>query len=575
MFEEVDSLGVSQGQGRGFAQVFDSTYNPVFKEETARLIKQDKETKNDINKDLLGIDSGVWFRDQPLVQEKILDLQKYAQDNYKSIGKGNTAEALEYKKKITDIKAFVTQSKLAEQQTTKFLYALESGGDKWDEESRQFINDFVSKPGEMDITQLQLVPAFNALEHVGKLKNIVKDITTETSLNPGFKDKNNNIVYQKFVNTIESKVENQARDLWNNLSKSGKEHYDNDVNKYIETAKNFARESASQTVKTPYVDQKTKQQQKLDIIINNNSEEDISIPIGEQGSNKKVFQKGKSVAVHEVAGNFNEVINLTSEEIRNMRGIPVSVFGKFQGKEAEDGTKIITDDYLDVDFWDYGDQAAFAFKPKKVKSMARFTPELDSDGNPIDKVNFRKNKNGEIEVNANTVKGGKKWIPIENISIDKNDIKNGSFRGVKLNDNNSSWEPYLIGKFNKKLGDKQTNFDVAIPYNEYKNSVGADPRAGSEIKNFEAVVNEKDSEVLQRKSFSRGKELSGIKSDDNKKILIDKVKRKDGTSYQKVQRTEYLLQNHSEQDIEDYEKYLNDPKKDPNKTITFFEFIKL
>ena len=100
MFEEADSLGVSQGQGRGFAQVFDSTYNPVFKEETARLIKEDKEGKKAIDKQLESIDSGVWFRDQPLVQEKILELQKYAQDNPRNIIKGNTNEALEYQKKL-------------------------------------------------------------------------------------------------------------------------------------------------------------------------------------------------------------------------------------------------------------------------------------------------------------------------------------------------------------------------------------------------------------------------------------------------------------------------------------------
>lgn len=552
MFEEADSLGVSQGQGRGFAQVFDSTYNPVFKEETARLIKEDKEGKKAIDKQLESIDSGVWFRDQPLVQEKILELQKYAQDNPRNIIKGNTNEALEYKKKITDLKAFVYNSKLAEQQTAKYLFALEQGGDKWDqEESRKTIQQFVESPGNYDFSKFQLIPAFNAIDHTNKLKNIVKGITTETSLTPGFKDLNNNTIYQKFINTVDSKIEDEAKNLWNNLSKSGKEHYDNDVNRYIQSAKNFARESASQTVKTPYVDPKQKQQQKLDIIINNNSEEDISIPYGEEGSKNKIFRKGKSVAVHEVAGNFNETVNLRPSEIKGMRGIPIGVFGIYQGRDGN-----ISDDYFEGDFWtQVGDQAALTFKPKKVRSMARFTPQLDSQGNPLDTKNFRKNKDGEIEVFASTASGGKKWIPIENISIDKNDIKNGSFRGVKLNDDNASWEPYLIGNYKKKLGDKQTNFDIAIPYNEYKGFVGADPKSGNEIKNFEAVVNEKDSEVLQKKTFTRGKEIAGIKGEDRKKASDEVVsKTKEGNRF--LKRDEYINKNYDKATLDVYDKYL-------------------
>lgn len=566
MFEEADSLGVSQGQGRGFAQVFDSTYNPVFKEETARLIEKDKAGKKEIDRQLESIDGAVWFRDQPLVQEKIFDLQKYAQDNYRSIGRGNTNEALEYKKKIIDIKAVVTQSKLAEQETTKLLYELNKNENKYDRnKSKESLESFLAAPGNFDISQLQLFANFDAMKHQKDLASLVGKITQDTQLLPGFKDLNNNAIYRKFENTIDSEIERNARSLWLDLPESGREHYNNDLNKYIDIAKSYAKESKSQIVKTPYVDPNQKQQQKFDLKINNVVEDDISVPYGEEGSPNKIFQKGRSLAVQEVAGNFTENVPLNSGELKKMRAIPLTVFGVWKGTNGK-----IVDDFFEGEFWDKGDFGNKDFEPKKVKSMAVLRPELDSEGNPIDKVNFRKNKSGEIEMNAETTGGKKRWIPIENISISANDIKKGKFRGVKLTDDNSLWQPYIVGKFNKELSDNQTNFDVAIPYNEYKGFVGANPKGGNDIKNFEAVINEKNPEVLQEKTFSRGSEIAGIKPQEDK-IFLDKLK--DGTM--KLKRDKSLLENYNIEDIDAYDKYLKDLGKNPKKTITFKEFIKL
>jgi len=114
MFEEADSLGVSQGQGRGFAQVFDSTYNPVFKEETARLIEKDKAGKKEIDKDISGLDATVWKKAQPALQEKMKELYSYTMQNHRNITKGNTPEKLEYQKLISDIQLFTKEQKLQE-----------------------------------------------------------------------------------------------------------------------------------------------------------------------------------------------------------------------------------------------------------------------------------------------------------------------------------------------------------------------------------------------------------------------------------------------------------------------------
>ena len=250
MFEEADSLGVSQGQGRGFAQVFDSTYNPVFKEETARLIEKDKAGKKEIDRQLESIDGAVWFRDEQLVKDKLGELYQYVQDNNRNILRGNTNEAIEYKKKINDVKSIITQSKLAEQETTKLLYELNKNENKYDRnKSKESLESFLAAPGNFDISQLQLFANFDAMKHQKDLASLVGKITQDTQLLPGFKDLNDNTIYRKFENTIDSEIERNARSLWLDLPESGREHYNNDLNKYIDIAKSYAKESKSQIVK--------------------------------------------------------------------------------------------------------------------------------------------------------------------------------------------------------------------------------------------------------------------------------------------------------------------------------------
>lgn len=502
MFEEADSLGVSQGQGRGFAQVFDSTYNPVFKEETARLIKEDKEGKKAIDKQLESIDSGVWFRDQPLVQEKILELQKYAQDNPRNIIKGNTNEALEYKKKITDLKALVYNAKLAEQQTSKYLFALEQGGEKWDqEESRKTIQQFVESPGDYDFSKFQLIPSFSMAKYekqfmqpeVGKLINTI----TQSSK----KDELGNYNYDQVEKTSKDAMDNWANRMWNDGNSKMKQTYGS-LDQFKQAVYDYGNLELKKTVKTPYVDPKQKQQDKLDFTITKKRQGDLSVPYGEEGSNNKIFRKGKYIALNEVAGNFKETIPATSIDLKNRKAIPISVFGKWKGTDGK-----IADDYFEGDFWEQGDQGSFNFTPKLVRTLPVFRPQLDSKGNPIDTKNFRKNANGEIEILAETKDNKKRWIPVDNISLDENDVKSGKFRGIDLSDNNVKWEQFVIGNYGKELGDNQKNFDVAMPFDEYKGFVTANANASQELTNFIEVINNKDSEVLTPHSYTKGKEM--------------------------------------------------------------------
>jgi hypothetical protein len=568
MFEEVDSLGVSQGQGRGFAQVFDSTYNPVFKEEGNRLLAEQKEGKKEINKQLESIDGSVWFRDADLVKTELGNLYQYVQDNNRNILKGNTTEAIEYKKKINDIKTIVANAKLAEKETTRLLFELNQNKNKYDiEKSDESIQAFIDKPGDFDISQLQLIPSFSMASYEKKfmqpeVNKLISTITQSSS-----KDKFGNYNYDQVEKTSKQSMDNWAERMWNDGNDQLKESYKT-LDKFREAVYDYGNLELKKNVKTPYIDPNQKTQQKFDLKINNVVEDDVSVPFGKQGGKEKIFQKSRSIAVQETAGNFTENIPLSSGELKKMRAIPLTVFGKWQGTEGK-----IADDYFEGEFWEQGDQGNKDFEPKKVKSMAVLRPKLDSKGNPIDKANFRKNAFGEIEMNAETTGGEKRWIPIENISISANDVKKGKFRGITLNDENSSWEPYIVGNFKKELGDKQSSFDVAIPYYEYKGFVGANPKGGNDIKNFEAVINEKDPEVLKEKTFSRGSEIAGIKSTgkDNDSIFLEKLK--DGTL--RLKRDKSILENYDTEDMDAYDKYLKQLGSNPKKTITFKEFIKL
>ena len=551
MFEEVDSLGVSQGQGRGFAQVFDSTYNPVFKEETARLIKEDKEGKAKIEKDISGLDATVWKKAQPALREKMDDLYSYTMQNHRNINKGNTPEKLEYQKKISDIQLFTKEQKLQEDLWIKQFnnVALKKG--VYAPEALDILQNYFDDPNLNDPRYIAELPlSFDPINH--KLKVVapmVQKIVESYTLNPGFKDNQGNIIYDKVWETAGPEIEKQMKDNWKALPDSAKSFFETEEN-YISLANSFREVGAQRNVKQPYVDPNQKAQEKLNLIVTDMVEDTVSIPIGSDDTTKKAFTQGKVPAIQQMPGNFTTNINFPPTEMKKLNAKPLSVFGIYQAKDG----KVKSDSY-DTDFWTKGveDQGASEFEPKLVKSYAVFTPKLDSKGNPVDTKNFKK-ENGELYLLAD----GKRWIPVNNILLDKENIKNNKFRGVSLGDENVSWVPHIVGTYGKKLSDDQTNFDVAIPYDEgYKNYVGAN-KGGQDIKNFEAVVNEKDPTILQIKSYSKGTGGKGVQQPTQTKKAPDSTQKQ--TKIKPMTRDEFNAFAKSKGKVatdDDYKKYLN------------------
>ena len=495
MFEEADSLGVSQGQGRGFAQVFDSTYNPVFKEETARLIKEDKEGKAKIEKDISGLDATVWKKAQPALREKMDDLYSYTMQNHRNINKGNTPEKLEYQKKISDIQLFTKEQKLQEDLWIKqFQKVAQDQKGTYEPEALDILQKYFDDPNLNDPRYIAELPlSFNALEHTGKLKNIVKDITTQTSLIPGFKDLNNNTIYQKFVKTVDSKIEDEAKNLWNNLSKSGKEHYDNDVNRYIQSAKNFARESASQTVKTPPSESLSKQAEQMKYIVKPNESIRISQKVGSEEGDKVGFIDDNTTSLYSVGFNASDEANLDPTQFRDLKGIVVSLGKAYQasgdktkGYDVSQGLSIEDS----KDFWKKLSGGAVPFKSEQINVV------------PVFKVKTIQDEKGRT-------------IDVSNTILSDEHIKSGMFRGNKLTDDMVEFVPYVFGVYNKEVKKgKQENFIAGLPYDKYRDYMQTKSETRKQLLSFEEQMQDED--VLRVRSFTEGREQLGVKPNDNK-----------------------------------------------------------
>lgn len=493
MFEEADSLGVSQGQGRGFAQVFDSTYNPVFKEETARLIKEDKEGKKAIDKQLESIDSGVWFRDQPLVQEKILELQKYAQDNPRNIIKGNTNEALEYKKKITDLKALVYNAKLAEQQTSKYLFALKEGGDKWDqEESRKTIQQFVESPGNYDFSKFQLVPSFSMAKYEKQFMQPEVSKLINTITQSSKKDEFGNYNYDQVEKTSKDAMDNWANRMWNDSNSKMKQTYGS-LDEFKQAVYDYGNLELKKNVKTPPSESLSKQAEQMKYIVKPNESIRISQKVGSEKGDKVGFIDDNTTSLYSVGFNASDEADLDPTQFRDLKGIVVSLGKAYQasgdktkGYDVSQGLSVEDS----KDFWKKLSGGAAPFKSKQVNVV------------PVFKVKTIQDEKGRT-------------IDVSNTILSDEHIKSGMFRGNKLNDDIVEFVPYVFGVYNKEVKKgKQENFVAGLPYDKYRDYMQTKPETRKQLLSFEEQMQDED--VLRVKSFTEGREQLGVKPNDNK-----------------------------------------------------------
>lgn len=544
MFEEADSLGVSQGQGRGFAQVFDSTYNPVFKEETARLIEKDKAGKKEIDRQLESIDGAVWFRDEQLVQEKIFDLQKYAQDNYRSIGRGNTNEALEYKKKITDIKTVVTQAKLAEQQVAKYLFALESGGEKWDEdESKKSIQAFIDAPGNMDFSKLQLVPSFSMATYEKKfmqpqVSNLINTITQSAK-----KDEFGNYNYDQVEKTSRQAMDNYANRMWSEGNQKMKSTYGS-LEEFKQAVYDYGNSEIKKTVKEPFKPSQADIINQVPYEIKPNQQFDFSQKVG-SGENVYGFTDDKTTSLYGTTFNVTEPAEFQPNFLKKKGGVIIGLRGAFQAKKDDKGEYSLSDEGFELDDKDnifdklFKDQGSAQFKANSIQNLPVF-------------------KTGTT-VTFTDKKGKKRTVDLSNTVVSDDMLKKGEFRGLKLSDKNVSYEPMVIGDYYQEVYEgKQSNVSVGIPYSEFR---GYQQSKNTPIKEMLRLENQAESQDLLRSySYTEGLKRKGGEATQPQQTKKAPDNTQKQTKIKPMTRDEFNSFAKSKGKVatdDDYKKYLN------------------
>jgi len=499
-FMQGDSLGLSQGQGRGLAQVFDSTYNPVFKEDLIRNIKSDKEDKKAINSQLAEISKNtVWSRDQPLLQEKMNDLYSFTQNNYRNIAKGNSQEALEYKQKIMDVANFAKASKVAENYFVKLSTTFSSDSSKFDEdETKNLLSGFYTEPGNFNIDQLQLIPKLDKTTHLGKMSGLVQKLKMDIETQPGYKDANGNTIYTKVEETIQENIDALAEESFRDDKRIQKAF--GSLENYKEKLRPFGKYDKSQVIKgepggSGFKVDEFKPEIKEDV------EYDFSTPVGADAGDGKVktaYTPDKTLFRKRAGGNFTINEKIPPSKMLSIGAIPINVKGNYQAKVFEkDGEKkySVSDSYHKGNLFEAKSQTAVGFQPQAIVSAPVFLVDEITDP-----------------------KTGRK-IRTKNIVLSKEDIKKGEFRGVKLTDDIVGYKPYLEGIYDLEVGAKQKNVSVLVPYESVRELMENKHSFMKELSIFEEAVKKQGSDLLENVSFTTGsKRKTGVTNKTNIRI---------------------------------------------------------
>ena len=514
-----DSLGLSQGQGRGLAQVFDSTYNPVFKEEAMRNINQQKQEKKEINSQLAEISKNtVWSRDQPLLQEKMNDLYSFTQNNYRNIAKGNSQEALEYKQKIMDVANFAKASKVAEDYFVKLSTTFSSDSSKFDEdETKKLLSGFYAEPGNFNIDQLQLIPAFNAERFNKAVSSNVKALTQKYTYDTGKKDANGNTIYNVDIETVEENIPALAETYWS----------DSRVQKQFETKENlvehmkiFTRNQRNQIVKGEPGKTQEQRDEEFDFTITPVSNRQFSQKVG--GGGKIGFTPDKTVSLDEIPFNVTMTEPISTARMKELGAIPFNVSKAYQVKK-------------DGDEWDMGvayegenifDKSgeAVLFKPSSVLSIPVFKDSI-LEGTHTVKVDGKSTTIKDGKVTVTRPNGKTEVIDLKGITLSDNMIKDGKFKGISLSDDLVEFKPFTLGVYEMELGYGQKNFEVLIPFDNFRQLLQATQSNRKQLDFIEKKA--ADSGALESKSYSEYKRRTGVTNKTNIRIpTFEQVKQR-------------------------------------------------
>jgi len=516
-FMQGDSLGLSQGQGRGLAQVFDSTYNPVFKEELIRNIKSDKEAKKAINSQLAKIsENTVWSRDQPLLQEKMNDLYSFTQNNYRNIAKGNSQEALEYNQKIMDVANFAKASKVAENYFVKLSTTFSSDSSKFDEdETKNLLSGFYTEPGNFNIDQLQLIPKLDKTTHLGKMSGLVQKLKMDIETQPGYKDANGNTIYTKVEETVQENIDALAEESFRDDKRIQKAF--GSLENYKASLRPFGKYDKSQVIKGEPGKTQEQKDEEFDFTINPVSNRQFSQKVG--GGGKIGFTPDKTVSLDEIPFNVTMTEQINPARMKELGAIPFNVSKAYQVKK-------------DGDEWDMGvayqgenifdkSGTSVLFKPSSVLSIPVFKDSI-LEGTHTVKVDGKSTTIKDGKVTVTRPSGKTEVIDLKGITLSEDMVKDGKFKGISLSDDLVEFKPFTLGVYEMELGYGQDNFEVLIPFDNFRQLLQATPSNRKQLDFIEKKA--ADSGALESKSYSEYKRRTGAKTTPQNTTTKEKQK---------------------------------------------------
>jgi hypothetical protein len=558
-----DALGVSQGQGRGLAQVFDSTYSTAFKDAAALELKSDKEDKKLLNSRLVKLaENKVWDRDQPLLQEKLNDINAYAQQNYRQIGKGNTPEAFELSKKISDVTQFAYASLKTEKEWAARALEVEKKTGNYDyEESDNRLKQMLLSPGNMDVSQMSLVPEFNTTNFEKSLSgNILRMLLKDPEVSiPSGKDIHGNAIYNINQDVAKEKLDLMAENSWNDLQPYQQKKYNNDFDAFKQMVYNYAPSKDRVVIQGEAPKPKLSEEaENKPYEFTYNNQYSFSQAVGSK-SGLHGFTNDKTPVL--IGTNFvpSDKTQYDPRKIRDYGGVIIGLTGTYQAEKTDDGGYDLTEDGFDLDsstnIMDaiLTNKGSFDFQAREIQKMPVFK------------------KGTETIINGRT-------IPLSNRVVSEDMIKKGEIGNLTLSDKNVEWVPMVVGTYNQEIeSGTQGNVEIGIPYDKYRGSLQTGSTSSKELTKLEKQNESK--QLLTRDSYSQGlKNYKGEKGNttqstekkEAKKLTMETFKNKYPNSYN-------VLSKVKDEYVKKYEKYVSqiDEDKTPLSPEAFLKKLNL
>ena len=532
-----DALGVSQGQGRGLAQVFGDTYNPAFKEATTLQLKNDKEDKKALDSQLVKLaENKVWSRDIPIITEKNKAINEYVQKNYREIKKGNTPEALEYKNMITDATQFAYNSLAMEKATVDTLMKYNSDQTKYDPETKQLLREIMESPGDFDVSRLQLLPEFNKTKYEQMLSGNIKKLMLEdpkVSI-PSGKDIHGNTIYKINQDVAREKLDATAQTEWDAMQPYQQKKYNNDFDAFKQMVYNYAPSKDRIEIKGKIPEISLgKKAEEMPFEFKRNQVLDFSQKVGSE-EGKFGFTDDITTSLIGTDFNPNDEITYDARTIKSKGGVIIGLRGRYQatGKDGKYEIKNALSLKEGEDLFDgifKNNKGEYKFETKSIQSL------------PVFKQGTKAKINGRLVDLSNTV-------------VSDDFLKNGKVGDLVLSDKNVLFKPMVIGVFDTEINDRQPNVTVAIPYNEYRNTLQTRPNSAKQLLKLENQEGSK--ELLSEYSFSSGADKLGLKKQ---------------TNTQKINTT---TEKYSKEEEDEYREYLDLAKKKNKKPLTKEQYFK-